>query len=101
MDMNQNNIHKKSAKTEHTQGADTEYPLPTAASVLGSGPVSGSGPQSGPVSAPAPAPAPDSRDLPHALTFFMTGCERLQILRALRRLDGNRVFALKRALGLA
>jgi len=89
MDMNQDNIHKESVKTQHTQGANTEYPLPTAAPVRGPEPVR------------APAPAPDSRDLPHALTFFMTGCERLQILRALRRLDGNRVFALKRALGLA
>ena len=91
MDMNQDNIHKDRAKTQHTQGADAEYPRPTAAPVRGPGPVR----------APAPEPAPDSRDLPHALTFFMTGCERLQILRALRRLDGNRVFALKRALGLA
>jgi hypothetical protein len=49
----------------------------------------------------APAPPPDCRDLPHPLTFFVTGRERAQILRALRRLDGNRAFALKRALGLA
>ncbi len=49
----------------------------------------------------APAPAPDSRDLPHPITFFVTGRERAQILRALRRLDGDRAFALKRALGLA
>lgn len=48
-----------------------------------------------------PAEPPDARDLPHAVTFFMTGRERSQILRALRRLDGDRVFALKRALGLA
>ncbi|HZW09543.1 MAG TPA: hypothetical protein VFF69_06550 [Phycisphaerales bacterium] len=48
-----------------------------------------------------PAPAPDARDLPHPLTFFVTGRERAQILRALRRLDGDRAFALKRALGLA
>ncbi len=48
-----------------------------------------------------PAEPPDSRDLPHPVTFFMTGRERLRILRALRRIDGDRVFALKRALGLA
>lgn len=48
-----------------------------------------------------PAPPPDKRDLPHPITFFVTGRERAQILRALRRLDGDRVFALKRALGLA
>lgn len=48
-----------------------------------------------------PAEPPDARDLPHPVTFFMTGRERSQVLRALRRLDGDRVFALKRALGLA
>jgi len=48
-----------------------------------------------------PAEPPDPRDQPHPVTFFMTGRERLQILRALRRIDGDRVFALKRALGLA
>lgn len=48
-----------------------------------------------------PAEPPDRRDLPHPVTFFMTGRERSQVLRALRRLDGDRVFALKRALGLA
>lgn len=47
-----------------------------------------------------PKAAPDVRDLPHPLTFYMTGRERLQILRALRRLDGNRLYALKRALNL-
>jgi hypothetical protein len=47
-----------------------------------------------------PKAAPDVRDLPHPLTFYMTGRERLQILRALRRLDGNRLCALKRALNL-
>ncbi len=48
-----------------------------------------------------PAEPPDARDLPHPVTFFMTGRERSQVLRALRRLDGDRVFALKRALNLA
>jgi len=48
-----------------------------------------------------PAEPADCRDLPHPVTFFMTGRERAQILRALRRIDGNRLFALKRALGLA
>ena len=48
-----------------------------------------------------PSQPPDKRDLPHPITFFVTGRERAQILRALRRLDGDRVFALKRALGLA
>lgn len=57
---------------------------------------------SGSVGKPAgPAEAPDVRDLMHPVTFFVTGRERRQILRALRRLDGDRVFALKRALGLA
>lgn len=48
-----------------------------------------------------PAEPPDRRDLPHPVTFFMTGRERAQVLRALRRIDGDRVFALRRALGLA
>ncbi|VAX40645.1 hypothetical protein MNBD_PLANCTO03-2438, partial [hydrothermal vent metagenome] len=48
-----------------------------------------------------PAEPPDCRDLPHPVTFFMSGRERSQILRALRRIDGDRVYALKRALGLA
>lgn len=48
-----------------------------------------------------PGPAPDPRDLPHPITFFVSGRDRAVILRALRRLDGDRVFALKRALGLA
>ncbi len=48
-----------------------------------------------------PAEPPESRDLPHPVTFFMTGRERSRILRALRRIDGDRVYALKRALGLA
>ena len=48
-----------------------------------------------------PAEPPDCRDLPHPVTFFMSGKERSQILRALRRIDGDRVYALKRALGLA
>ena len=47
-----------------------------------------------------PAPPPDVRDLPHPITFFVSGRDRRQILRALRRIDGNRVFALRRALGL-
>jgi hypothetical protein len=49
----------------------------------------------------APAEPPDLRDLRHPLTFFVTGRERARILRALRRLDGDRVFALMRALNLA
>jgi hypothetical protein len=48
-----------------------------------------------------PAAPTDARDLPHPITFFVTGRERAQILRALRRIDGNRAFALRRALGLA
>ncbi|QKK09902.1 MAG: hypothetical protein HND58_18260 [Planctomycetota bacterium] len=51
-------------------------------------------------SPPTPATPPDVRDLPHPITFFVTGRDRRQILRALRRIDGNRVFALRRALGL-
>ncbi len=48
----------------------------------------------------SPAEPPDVRELPHPITFFVSGKERQQILRALRRIDGNRVFALRRALGL-
>ncbi len=48
----------------------------------------------------SPAEPPDMRELPHPITFFVSGKERQQILRALRRIDGNRVFALRRALGL-
>lgn len=51
-------------------------------------------------SPPTPATPPDVRDLPHPITFFVSGRDRRQILRALRRIDGNRVFALRRALGL-
>lgn len=47
-----------------------------------------------------PAEPPDMRELPHPLTFFVSGRERQQILRALRRIDGNRVYALRSALGL-
>lgn len=47
-----------------------------------------------------PAAPPDVRDLPHPITFFVSGRERRQILRALRRIDGNRVCALRHALGL-
>jgi len=49
---------------------------------------------------PKPKEAPDARDLPHALTVFLTGRDRARVLRALRRLDGNHAVALKRALGL-
>jgi hypothetical protein len=48
----------------------------------------------------APGPPPDARDLPHPLTFFVTGRQRARILRALRRIDGDRSFALLCALGL-
>lgn len=47
-----------------------------------------------------PAEPSDMRELPHPITFFVTGRERQQILRALRRIDGNRVYALRRVLGL-
>lgn len=47
-----------------------------------------------------PAAPPDVRDLPHPLTFFVSGRDRRRILRALRRVDGDRAFALKRVLGL-
>lgn len=47
-----------------------------------------------------PVTPPDVRDLPHPITFFVSGRDRRQILRALRRIDGNRAFALRRALGL-
>ncbi|MDQ7012967.1 MAG: hypothetical protein Q9O74_03615 [Planctomycetota bacterium] len=56
--------------------------------------------ESSPPSRTAPAEPPDVRELPHPITFFVNGKERQQILRALRRIDGNRVFALRRALGL-
>jgi len=42
----------------------------------------------------APAPAPDARDLPHALTFFLTARERAAVLRALRRVHHDRGRAL-------
>lgn len=66
----------------------------------------GSADQPAPAKPAAPAAealpdAPDPRDLPQPLTFFVSGRERAQILRALRRIDGNRAFALKRALRLA
>lgn len=57
-------------------------------------------PASPAASPPPPATPPDVRDLPHPITFFVSGRDRRQILRALRRIDGNRVFALRRALGL-
>ncbi|MCW5774940.1 MAG: hypothetical protein KIS87_00650 [Phycisphaeraceae bacterium] len=49
---------------------------------------------------PRPKEAPDTRELPHGLTIFLNGRDRARVLRALRRLDGNRAVALKRALGL-
>jgi len=49
---------------------------------------------------PLPAPAPDVRDLPHALTIFLTGRERARVLRQLRRIDGDRRIALLTALGI-
>ena len=49
---------------------------------------------------PAPAaPAPRSR-LPHPLTFFLTGRERAEVLRALRAVHRDRAAALLRALGI-
>jgi hypothetical protein len=48
----------------------------------------------------APAQPPDVRDLPHGLTIFLTGRQRAQVLRKLRRIDGNRTVALLTALGL-
>ncbi|HRQ71743.1 MAG TPA: hypothetical protein PLU35_01810 [Phycisphaerales bacterium] len=49
---------------------------------------------------PRPKEPPDARDMPHGLTIFLTGRDRARVLRALRRLDGNRAVAIKRALGL-
>lgn len=46
-------------------------------------------------------PSPDVRDLAHSVTFFLTGRERLAVLRRLRRIDGDRRVALLSALGLA
>ncbi len=48
----------------------------------------------------SPAPPMDVRDQPHALTVFMTGRERLAVLRRLRRIDGDRRVALLTVLGL-
>lgn len=49
---------------------------------------------------PAPAaPAPQSQ-LPHPLTFFLTGRERTEVLRALRVVHRDRTAALLRALGI-
>ncbi len=47
---------------------------------------------------PAPAVAPDAGELPHALTFFLTGAQRAAVLRALRRVDADRARALLRVL---
>lgn len=49
---------------------------------------------------PAPAPAGGQGELPHALTFFLTGGQRAAVVRALRRIDRDRVRALLRALGV-
>ncbi len=49
---------------------------------------------------PAPAaPAPQSA-LPHPITFFLTGRERTDVLRALRAVDRDRTAALLRTLGI-
>lgn len=45
--------------------------------------------------------APDVRDLGHALTIFLSGRERLAVLRRLRKIDGDRRVALLTLLGLA
>ena len=42
----------------------------------------------------------DTRDFPHPLTIFLSARDRSRALRALRRIDGDRARALKRALGL-
>lgn len=44
--------------------------------------------------------APDVRDLGHALTIFLSGRERLAVLRRLRKIDGDRRMALLTLLGL-
>jgi hypothetical protein len=38
--------------------------------------------------------ARESRDLPHPITFFLSAGQRLDVLRALRRLDPDRARAL-------
>ncbi len=43
---------------------------------------------------------PDVRDLAHALTIFLSGRERLAVLRRLRKIDGDRRVALLTALGI-
>ncbi len=49
---------------------------------------------------PAPAaPAPQSQ-LPHPLTFFLSGRERTEVLRALRAVHRDRTAALLQALGI-
>ena len=43
---------------------------------------------------PRPAKPPPVADLPHPLTFFLTGRERAAVLRALRRIHADRAVAL-------
>lgn len=54
-------------------------------------------PSTGP---PAPAAPPPQAALPHPITFFVTGRERTEVLRALRALHRDRTAALLRALGI-
>ena len=49
---------------------------------------------------PAPAVPVAQSELPHPITFFVTGRERTEVLRALRALHRDRTVALLRALGI-
>ncbi len=49
---------------------------------------------------PAPAAPPSQGALPHPITFFVTGRERAEVLRALRAVHPDRTAALLRALGI-
>ena len=49
---------------------------------------------------PAPAAPPPQAALPHPITFFVTGRERTEVLRALRAVHRDRTVALLRALGI-
>lgn len=50
---------------------------------------------------PKPRPAPARRDLPHALTFFVSAGDRERILKKLRRYGPDRTAGLRAALGLS
>lgn len=52
-------------------------------------------------SVPEPIKEQDQTGLPSALTFFLTRAQRLEVLRALKAIDRDRVVALLKAFNIS